>query len=356
MGDPSSLSTVLIYKRGWRYVQPMQVAGIIAASAINTPGRLSLLVPVRDQPLTGVDWLGRWVWWEHPTQGIFAGYVEDAPIDTGRGTVELGVISFVNILTKRRTIRRYRPAAGPPGAIVRRALADVTLDAGMPFEITASERGNNLTYEFRAASIMDVFDAMVSASGQEWRSWMDDSRTLQIEWRPKVGEDLTADVTFTEGVNIIDARIEQTIANTVNDLLGIADDQQYDRAQGARFISAGSRGRFGSLQDTRRYTGLVSKSTLMPQVQSDLETLALPTVTITIRVYHLEPLLSLIRDGSEFRFVSHSANAVYRARVLARDIDLDSGVVTLTCDAVSDITRATQLDSWRYGGISTAAG
>ena len=32
------------------------------------------------------------------------------------------------------------------------------------------------------------------------------------------------------------------------------------------------------------------------------------------------------------------------------------GVVTLTCDAVSDITRATQLESWEYGGFSTAAG
>jgi hypothetical protein len=352
MGKP--LSRILLYKRGWRYERPLEVAGLRAAWAINAPARMSVLLPVRGQVLTGVDWLGRWVWWEHPTMGFFSGYVEDVPIDTGRGVLELGIVDHVNILSKRRTIRRYRPAMGPPGAIIARALSDVTLDAGMSFGVFTSERGPQVKYEFRAGSVMDVFDAMVSASGQEWSSTVFEDRSMAIYWRAQVGRDETDTITFTEGVDIISARIDQTIVNTVNDLLAIADDDQYTRSAGARIQSRGSIGRFGQMQETRRYTGLTNPSPLGPRAAADIKRLSIPTTTITIRIAHLQPKLSSIRDGTVFRFVSASANAVYQARVLAREIDLDNGVVTLTCDAVSDITRAAQLESWQWGGFETA--
>lgn len=357
MTEPrESLSSVLLYKRGWRFERPLQVSSLRAAWAINSPGRLSCLLPVRDQVLTGVDWLGRWVVWEHPTMGIFGGFVEDAPIDTGAGTLELVTPGFIQILAKRRTRRRYKPVMGPPGAILAHGLSGVVLGPGMPFELSVSERGPFLSYEFRAENAMSMIQELAGSSAQEWDAGLLSDRTLKLTWREKIGRNETARVVFTEGVNIIDARIEQTTVNTVNDLLGIADDDQYRRAQGARIIAAGSRGRFGVMQDTQQYKGVVTKSTLLPRVQKDLKTLALPTTSIALRVWHMEPRLQYVRNGTEFRFVSASGNAVYRARVLAREVDMDSGIVTLTCDAVSDVTRATQLDSWAYGGIDLAAG
>ena len=353
MGSHDSLSRVTVFKRGWRYEKVVEVAGLMAGSGVNQPQRLSFLVPIRGQRLTGVDWLGRWVEWEHPTQGLFAGYVEDRAKPGDTGWMEIAVVGHVNILSKRRTFRRYRPASGPPGAIVARAMSDITLDAGMPFRLDISERGPHLRYEFRGDSVMEVLDTMSSASGQEWASWTDADRSLVIQWRPQVGKDQTQHVVFTEGVNCINARSEMTIEPMVNDLLAIADDAQYSRARGARIIAAGSRGRFGLMQETRRYTGMVTQSALGPKAAIDLRTLALPTATVTLRVTHDEPMLSYVRDGTQIRLVSWQDNAIYRLRVLARDLELDTGVVTLTCDATSDITRATQLNNWSWSGIPT---
>lgn len=352
----SHLNRLTVYRRGWNQPVIVDVAGIVATWAVNSPGRLSALAPARGQRITGEDWLGKWVEWEHPTQGRFAGYVEDAPIDTGQGTVEIAVVGHVNILNRRRTKRRARPAMGPPGAIIARTMSDVTLDAGMPFELTVSERGPQMSYEFRAESVMSVFETAVSTSGQEWTSYLDDDRTLRIDWRERVGRDETLRVVFTEGVNVISASVNQTIANTVNDLLAIADDDQYSRAQGARVQSLGSVGRFGRLQDTRQYKGLVTKSTLGPRATRDIALLALPTVTVELRVQQDDPRLVYVRDGTEFRYISAQANAAYRLRALARSVDYDAGVVTLTCDAVRDLTRAAQQDFASYGGIFTQAG
>lgn len=352
----NSLSQITVFKRGWRYARTVDVAGINAGWGVNTPGRLSCLLPLDAAPYTGMDWLGRWVVWEHPTMGRWAGYVEDRIKPGDDGTMELSVVGFANILSKRRTMRRYRPAAGPPGAIINRALSDITLDAGMPYRFDFSERGPHLKYEFRAGMVMDVFDTMVSSSGQEWASWLADDRALVIQWRPQVGGDATQQVVFTEGVNCIAARSEMTINGLVNDLLALADDQQYARARGARVQSRGSVGRFGRMQDTLRYTGMVNQSSLGPRAERDIKLLALPMVTIPLRVRHDEPMLGYVRDGTQIRFVSWQDNAVYRLRVLARDLDLDAGVVTLTCDAVSDITRATQLNNWGWGGIPTQGG
>jgi Cu/Ag efflux protein CusF len=107
------------------------------------------------------------------------------------------------------------------------------------------------------------------------------------------------------------------------------------------------------MQDTRRYTGMVTQSALGPKAAIDLRTLALPAATVTLRVPHDDPKLAYVRDGTQIRLVSWQDNAIYRLRVLVRDLDLDSGVVTLTCDGVSDITRATQLNNWGWGGIPT---
>lgn len=351
-----SLSRITVYKRGWRYSHEVEVSGLVAAWGINTPGRLSCFVPIRGQRLTGVDWLGRWVTWEHPAMGRFAGYVEDRIKHPDTGTMELSVVGFGQILARRRTMRRYRPVSGPPGAIISRALSDVTLDAGMPFRLSVSERGPHLKYEFRGDMVMDVFDAMISASGQEWATALDDDRTLAITWRPKVGRDETARVVFTEGVNIIAAQSETTISQLVNDLLAIADNDQYSRARGARVQAMGSVGRFGRLQDTRRYVGLVNQSTLGPRAEQDLIELARPLATVTVRVAHDESRLQYIREGTEFRLVSWMDNAVYRLRCLDRTISLDEGVVTLTCDAVSDVTRKAQQDFIAWGGIGTDEG
>lgn len=344
-----------VYKRGWNQPQIIEGSGIVCTRAINSPGTFSAIIP-SDQKITGDEWLGRWLTWEHPTGGLFSGYIEDAPSDSGQGTIEIVAVGHANILKKRRTIRRMRPASGPPGAILTTAMAKVQLDAGMTVTLSVSERGPQVSYEFRAESVDDLMSNLISTSGQEWYSYLDQNHSLHLIWRERVGRDETARVVFTEGINIAGLRNAKTINGMVNDLLAIADDEQYERAAGARIQSRGSIGQYGNFQDTRRYVGMVSKATLGQAAKHDLTSTALPVVTPDFQVPHLDWRLAFLREGTQFRLVSAIDNAVYRARVLAYSINVDAGVTTLTCDAVQDITRAAQQTKAGYGGIVTTAG
>lgn len=352
----NSLSSVQLYDRGWRYLATVKASAIIGATAISTVEQLNFLLPVADGPYYGVEWLGTWVAWEHPTQGRFSGVVVDYHVNGDAGTVELAAYGFMWLLTKRITGRRFRPSMGPAGAIVSRLFNETELDLGMPYNLAIDERGPQVSYEFRLDTVMGGIEEVAAASGQEWDASTDGTGTFRFEWADEVGEDVSADVTITDGIDCLLANINGTIADTVNDLAALADDDQYQDAAGARVQSLGSIVRFGRLQSARRYVGLVNQSTLGPRAQADLRRAALPTETFTIRVPHLSTKLEAIRNGTRFRFVSPSTNAIYIARVLARDVSLDAGLVSLVCDVVTDLTRAADYERWRYGGIPAVEG
>jgi hypothetical protein len=263
-------------------------------------------------------------------------------------------VGHADILNYRWTRRRYSPVSGPGGAIVNRAITDIKLDAGMPVMFSASEAGDFVSFQFRGNSAGDVMSSVQSSTGHEWRSFMDGERTLNIEWRERVGRDETSRVVFTEGVNLISLQVDQTISNTINDILAIADDNQYLRARGARVDSPGSVAQFGRRQETIQYKGMVAQSTLGPRAQRDLQKLAVPAVNVTLQVHHLDPQLVYVREGTQIRVVSAAANAVYRARVMTRDVDLDAGVVTLSCEAIQDITRATEFRDLTWSNLPTS--
>lgn len=352
----NSLSNVQLFDRGWRYIGTLNASGVLAASAISTPEQLNFLLPWKDGPLYGVEWLGRWVAWDHPTQGRFAGVIVDYHVTGDAGTVELAAYGFMWVLTKRITGRKFKPAMGPAGAVVSRLFSETELDLGMPYNLQIDERGPHINYEFRLDAVASAIDELASASGQEWDAWIDSQGTLQFRWEENVGEDVSADLTITDGIDCLLADIDGTIADTINDLAALADDDQYEHAAGARVQSLGSIVRFGRLQAARRYVGLVTRSTLGPRAQADLRGAALPTETFSIRVPHLSRKLETIRNGTRFRFVSPSTNAIYVARVLARDVSLDDGVVNLTCEVITDLTRAADYEQWRWGGIPAVEG
>lgn len=334
----------------------MDVSGIVAATAISTPEQLSFMLPWDDGPFYGVDWLGKWVTWDHPTFGRTAGVIVDYHINGDAGTVELTAYGFAWQLTKRITGRKFKPIMGPAGAIISRLFSDTELDLGMPYDLQVDERGPHISYEFRLDSVANGLDEVASASGQEWDATLTDDRRLQFVWADLVGGDQSADLTITDGIDCLKADIDGTIAETVNDLTALADDDQYSNAAGARVQSLGSIVRFGRLQEARRYVGLVTRSTLGPRAQTDLRRAALPIETFTIRMAHLNTKLSSLRNGTRFRFVSPSTNAVYVARVLARDISMIDGMVTLVCEVVTDLTRAADYEQWRWGGIPAVEG
>lgn len=347
----NSLSSIQIFDRGWRYLTTVQASGVIAASAISSPEQINALLPVDQGPYYGVEWLGKWIAWDHPTQGRFAGVVVDYNVAGDSGTIELSAYGFMWVLTKRITGRSFKPVMGPAGAVVSRLLTETELDLGMPYNLNIDERGPYVSYEFRLDTVSGGIEEIASASGQEWDAWVDQTGTFQFEWAEEVGGDVSADITITDGVDCLLADIAGTLADTVNDLAALADDEQYENSHGARVQSLGSVTRFGRLQAARRYVGLVTKSTLGPRAQSDLRRAALPTETFTIRVPHMSDKLRSIRNGTRFRFVSPSTNAIYIARVLARDVALDAGLVGLVCEVVTDLTRAGDYERWRWGGI-----
>lgn len=347
----SSLANVQLFDRGWRYLSTVNASGILAATAISTPEQMNFLLPTSDGPYYGVEWLGKWAAWDHPTQGRFTGVIVDYHVNGDSGTIELAAYGFMWLLSKRITGRKFQPAMGPAGAIVSRLFSGTELDLGMPYNLSVDERGEQISYEFRLDSVANGIDELASATGQEWDASVDAAGTFQFTWAENVGEDASANLTITDGIDCLMADIDGTIADTVNDLAALADDDQYDNAAGARVQSLGSIVRFGRLQEARRYVGLVNQSTLGPRAQNDLKRAALPTETFTLRIPHLSQKLETIRNGTRFRFVSPSTDAIYVARVLARDVSLDDGLANLTCEVITDLTRAADYTQWRWGGI-----
>lgn len=352
----SSLTSVNLFERGWKHIDTLNVSGIAASSAISTWEQIGFLMPWKAAPLFGVEWLGKWVSWDHPTQGRFAGQIVDYHVKGDSGTVELTAYGFSWLLNRRITGRQFAPVMGPAGAIVSNLLAKSELDLGMPYNLQIDERGPHVNYEFRLDTVASGIDALALASGQEWDSWVDVDYTFQFIWSNELGRTDSADITFTDGVDCLLSDIDGTIAETVNDLAALADDEQYADSAGARVQSLGSIARFGRLQAARRYVGLVTRSTLGPRAQNDLRRAALPTEMVTIRAHHLSPKLTTIRNGTRLRFVSPATNAVYIVRVMSRGVSMDEGIVTLVCEVIADITRAADYERWRWGGIPALDG
>lgn len=355
--DRLSLERVTIYDPGWLAPRVLNVSDLSASWAIGEVGRLSFSVP-DDLALAAAGsagtLLGRWVIFEHPTCGVWSGYVEDTETSYETELVEVSCVSLINLLQYRRTSLAYRSQQMSAGGFLLRAIETSADDDSLWLADVKIDNSDVLvTYEQQGEAILDLMFRLASDTGEEWLATSDASGRQTLEWRTKVGTPGIV-TQFTEGMDLLGGSIESSIANLVNDLQAVADDERYTLATRTRVVDRQSVLAFGRRQQTRRYLGLVAQSSLLTAAGRDLQTAIYPTNVITISVSHLDSRLDTLREGNRVLLTSPSVNAAFQARLLGRTVNVLDGTVTLLLEVERQYGSSGVLAS--NAGTATADG
>jgi hypothetical protein len=333
---PVATATLLeISRPGWVAPRLIEVANVQASWAINEPGRLSCIIPARALPAAR-DVKGMWVWWQHPTQGGWGGFVEADPVDTNRGR-ELSCVGFPALFGVRRGPFRAKPAKATAGQLALAALrTSANVDRLWLTGAEADTAGALIEQEWRGDSVLQVLDNLVQASGQEWRVVVQDDRSIIFEWRVMVGADRRSQVLLAEGYQIVSAEWRSSIATVVNDRLAVTGVERFAGRQRVVVQDASSILQFGRRQDSVAYPGHLRESSLRVAAQRDLRRLAQPAGPLSLRIAATEGLGLYLREGDWCRVWLASQPAPLDFRIRSRAALLDDGLVEFAGDAWSE--------------------
>lgn len=331
--EPVAFTSLIELSRpGWIAPQLVPVADVQASWAINEPGRLSCLLPYDAIPASR-DLKGLWVWWQHPTQGGWGGFVEADPMDTGRGR-ELSCAGFAALFDVRRGPERARPSRATAGQLALTALwSSQHLDRLWLTGAAADTAGTLLEQEWRGESVLSILSNLVSTSGQEWRVVTSDDRTIRFEWRVMAGDDRRNQVLLAEGYQIVDASWRPTIATVVNDRMAVTGVSAFAARQRVVVQDRDSILTYGRRQDRVSYAGLLRESGLLVAARRDLRTAAQPAGPLSVRILATEGLGLYLREGDWCRVWLAGARSPLDFRIRARAVNVNDGTVEYAGDA-----------------------
>lgn len=327
----SGLSTLIVANERWADARMVPVTNIAASWAVSQVGILSAMLSCRQALLTGIGELkGRWVRWDHHTMGTWVGVCLDDPADLDAGTIELSCESMHRQLKKRRTGFDEAPEPAPVGTLALRAIASANVDRDIWIDrFRADEDGPWITRSWRGDDLFDVIDALAQESGYEYDVFLADDGLLEFDFRRQIGGDYRQTILVAEGYDIAGGQVQPSIADLVNDRLAVSSDEQWADSSRTIVEHPVSRDTYGRMQDTEQYDYATHPSALRTRAEQDLATLALPAISITIRIPDRRPVLKRIRHGDTIRLWIASKNRQYDFRVTSRAINVDDGMVTL---------------------------
>ena len=330
MPSASALADVTITNAGGLNPQRVAGAGLRCSWGISQAGTMSVFLPARDAVLAGLGdtaALGRWLAYEHPTAGRWAGIVQD--VSWAPNELELACESFHALLRKRRGPRNFRRNAMTPGEHFRRVITDASHDDPLWLTVTrADEDGEPVPMEDRGGDLFGtVIPQLLGGGDYEWR--VNENREAEFGVAGTVGLDKRATVLLAEGRHIATFRYAASRLTVANDLLGIAGDKDYERAQSFIREDGASIERYGRLQETRVYPRLTSKSTIEPRLRAELRQTATPAAAVELTLTDEDRCFSWFREGDIVGVLLPTANAAKAVRLTARALDVEAG--TLTC-------------------------
>jgi hypothetical protein len=336
-GQTASYQTqISIFDPFWRNERRVAVGGLRASWAINAPGRLSCFIPA--QP--GVNprsYRARWVLWEHPTCGVWGGFVEDLPDDSGAGTIEIGCVSMAGMLDLQVGPRIDAPARAQAGALALYAFRNAQTDGHIPFEeMSADEAGPDLEMEWRGESTLSTWQSLQSSSSQDWNVVTTRDRKIYPYWRKQYGRDLRGSVLLADGYQFATMRMDDSIATVVNDLFGSSELERYQARSVVEVEDADSLIALGQRrQKNVRYPGLVRKGSLRAAADYDLDKLSDPALSTTVVMPSDKTVGTIsypltVREGDTVRLWRAGKPLPFDYRILGREIDTIAGTLTLS--------------------------
>lgn len=291
----SGLDTIVMSDPGWANERDVPVGDLSLAWRANGAARLSCRLPSRSVHRLGFPAIkGRWVWSTGPC-GSWGGYVEDDPIEIDTGLMEFACVDMTASLDRAITPRTYRQYTSSPGALIGRALRDSGQDE--PLRIIRSsidETGSPVTVEWRGENTGRVVQSLASTAGGLLMVTTDEQRDVTLTYRT-VPRDMRDSILLVEGREVVSGSIRPSISRQVNDILGVANDRDWQRATAARVIDAKSVRKYGRSRATRTYRGHTRASSIEPVARLELDSLARPSGPVSLVIPDRHPVLAELR-------------------------------------------------------------
>lgn len=331
----SGAQAVTIAEPGWRNPVWLPVAGPSASWALSTIGLFSCHAAARRVHALGMgDLKGAWLRWDHPTMGVWGGVIKRTPTETAAGTMELSADSFHVNLKGVRTPITLQTATGAPGSLALRLVRDSPTDRRLWYDdVQADSGGRALRLDLRGDDLYDTISSLAEQNGHEWDVTVDSDGAISWQFRRHCGEDKTGSVLLAEGLNVVGGSIAPTIDELVNDILAVAEGDDWVTAPKTRVQDPDSVLAYGRAAVTRQYAGSPGLASLVSRARADFDLDAEPAVAVAVTVPENDPILRDVRQGDTVRLWSARQNARYRFRVVSRSVDAGEGVAKLGGDA-----------------------
>lgn len=322
-------SLLLMADPAFRNIREVSVSGLATGWAVNRSARASARMRSKDAHLLGFPaLLGRWIYTNTP-MGPWGGYVQDLPTRIDDQTIEFAAVDFGGLLDLALTPRTFRQSSGSAGALISRAISTSNSDEPIMFSaIACDEDGAPVTIEWRGDPTGRVVQSLANGAGGLWRVEVTAAKARNFIYQAKP-LDRRGSILLVEGIDVIGGSITSSLSGMVNDLLGIANDRDWQRASGARIVDPISRDLYGRRRGLKRYPGHTRRSSLETAVRADLKTLALPAGPVSLELPDSHPILWEIREGQIVRLWSCSQNRRYDLTVTGRAWDSLRGIGTI---------------------------
>lgn len=319
----ASTTNLQLFDPGWQNPKSIPVSGAVLSRSVNQPHVFSAIATIDDVlRLARTDVIGAWCFWNHPTEGPFAGIIDDDPSDIGNGTIALSATGLGHaLLIDRITPVLIQPDTGHAGALAKRALSFAQTADPLPFRaVTCDESGPTVLVEWRGESIYDVLQNLARQTDQEWDVICDSERNLDFVWREQIGVDQRDRILISEGYQVSSGRIDHSRLSVVNDITGISATDDFEKSAFARIENETSRARYGRRQEVRRYESAVSKLSVRARVRSDIRESAFAPSLVTVSLAALNTINLYIRHGDTVRYWSRARNRELDLRVMSTTV------------------------------------
>ena len=332
----SGRSTILVANPFWRNLRDVRVGNLAMGWRINGTSRLSCQMRAQDAHLLGFDaLLGRWVYVNTPL-GPWGGLIEDTPSRIDEETIEFSCVDHAAHLDTAITPRTYRQSSGTAGSLISLAISESGSDEALPFDsVACDEDGAPVTVEWRGEITGRVVQSLARGASGMWTVATTSARKINFTYLAK-STDKRGSILLIEGLNVYGGSVKPSISGLVNDLLGIANDRDWQRASGARVIDADSVITYGRRRGTTRYAGHTRRSSLESVARADLETLARPSGPVSLEMSDRNPLAWEIREGQVVRLWSSSQNRRYDLTVTGRAWESTRGTATIVGTVIEE--------------------
>lgn len=328
-------ATVILTGPGWSDKREVRVGNISASWGINTIGRLSAMVPIREAWRQGIDdYNDLYVIWQHPVMGYWAGRIHTVRTRSGQ-VLEISADSLVSKLRKTTTRRTYFEQRASAGALIFRALQDNGHERPLFDRIEFDDAGPMMSVEWRAEDRYQIVNRLAQAGNLQYRVDFSSRWRTTFQVRQQVGEDKSGDILLAEGYNVADVEITTSTADIENKILAVSADDDWADAMFVRVGDGASIAEHGLRQGTRRYNGVTSPGVLAGLATAELKRTAQPSIAVRLRMTARDNVLKEIEEGDRVRLWSSSANGRYLLDIERRAINDATGAVQLFGTAVA---------------------